>query len=151
MAPQAQLEGLLATLNQAQAGPEAKGNGKEVAEKVDVGKVAEKVVKNVSPSSASENGRGSLRNKGWARSRARRRASGSLSDIVMGPDFQLFNYLHSFGGDIKLTYVSSPVSALKFTPGFHHSQTTPTCLIRLRIKHMTISPSDSAPSETAPN
>jgi hypothetical protein len=73
IAPQAQLEGLLATLNQAQAGPEAKGKGKEVAEKVDVGKVAEKVVKNVSPCSASENGRGSLGNKGWVRSRARHR------------------------------------------------------------------------------
>lgn len=42
IAPQAQLEGLLATLDQGD-----KGKGKEVAERVDVGKVAEKVVKNV--------------------------------------------------------------------------------------------------------
>lgn len=45
IAPQAQLEGLLATLEQGD-----KGKGKEVAERVDVGKVAEKVVKNVSHS-----------------------------------------------------------------------------------------------------
>lgn len=42
IAPQAQLEGLLTTLDQGD-----KGKGKEVAERVDVGKVAEKVVKNV--------------------------------------------------------------------------------------------------------
>lgn len=44
IAPQAQLEGLLATL-----GSGDKGKGKEVAERVDAGKVAEKVVKNVRP------------------------------------------------------------------------------------------------------
>ena len=42
IAPQAQLESLLTTLEQGD-----KGKGKEVAERVDVGKVAEKVVKNV--------------------------------------------------------------------------------------------------------
>ncbi|KAK1920899.1 hypothetical protein DB88DRAFT_519567 [Papiliotrema laurentii] len=54
IAPLPQLEAL-----QAQISPE--GKGKEVAQRVEVGKVAEKVVKN------------------------------------------LFNYLHSFGGDVKLT------------------------------------------------
>lgn len=49
IAPQAQLEGLLATLETGD-----KGKGKEVAVKVDVGKVAEKVVKNVRPFLASE-------------------------------------------------------------------------------------------------
>jgi hypothetical protein len=139
------LEGLLATLNQSQAGPEGKGKGKEVAEKVDVGKVAEKVVKNVSPSSASDKGGGSLGKKGLADLGLGVGASGLLSDIDMVTDFQLFNYLHSFGGDIKLTYVSSPVSALKFTPGFDHLQPTPTC------QHMIIPPPDFAPNETAPD
>lgn len=57
IAPQAQLESLLATLEQGD-----KGKGKEVAAKVDVGKVAEKVVKNVrrrSIPSRTESGTGS--------------------------------------------------------------------------------------------
>lgn len=139
------MEGLLATLNQSQAGPEGKGKGKEVAEKVDVGKVAEKVVKNVSPSSASDKGGGSFGNKCWADLGLGVGTSGSLSDIDMGTDLQLFNYLHSFGGDIKLTYVSFSVSALKFTPGCHHLQPTPTC------QHMINPPPDFAPSGAAPN
>lgn len=104
----------MATLNQSQAGftGDGKGKGKEVAEKVDVGKVAEKVVKNVSSSSASDKGGGSLGNKGRADLGLGVGASGSLSDIDIGTDLQLFNYLHSFGGDIKLTYVLFQLSSL---------------------------------------
>lgn len=45
IAPLAQLEGLLASI---EGGSGDKGKGKEVAGKVEVGKIAEKVVKNVS-------------------------------------------------------------------------------------------------------
>jgi len=64
ISPVAQLEGLVATLGAGGVGTVGivdKGKGRELAEKVDVGRVAEKVVKN------------------------------------------LFNYLHSFGGEVKLT------------------------------------------------
>jgi hypothetical protein len=47
IAPLPQLEALLVSLGQGQEGD--KGKGKEVAGRVDVGKVAEKVVKNVRP------------------------------------------------------------------------------------------------------
>lgn len=75
IAPQAQLESLLAALEGGD-----KGKGKEVAGKVDVGKVAEKVVKNVSLGAPED----------------------PCHDIGK-TDGQLFNYLHSFGGDVKLT------------------------------------------------
>ena len=60
---------------------EDKGKGKEVVRNTDVGMVAEKIVKNVRDHPVF----------------IRRRQHE-----------QLFNYLHSFGGEIKLTYVSDP-------------------------------------------
>jgi hypothetical protein len=78
IAPLPQLEALLASLGQGQEGD--KGKGKEVAGKVDVGKVAEKVVKNV-----------------------RHNLSYPCANDRVVADEQLFNYLHSFGGDVKLT------------------------------------------------
>jgi hypothetical protein len=57
IAPLAQLEPLLAQLNGGLTiSGEAKGKGKEIAEKVDVSKVAEKVVKNVSGPRKSSRG-----------------------------------------------------------------------------------------------
>jgi hypothetical protein len=52
IAPLAQLEGLAASLGGGE------GKGKEVAGKVDVGKVAEKVVKNVRPPTSKVDRRG---------------------------------------------------------------------------------------------
>ena len=73
IAPQAQIEDIAARV-----GSTAEGKGKEVAGRVDVGKVAEKVVKNV-----------------------RRYTASKRAVIDHG---QLFNYLHSFGGgEVALT------------------------------------------------
>ena len=76
IAPLSQLEAL-----QAQISGGGDGKGKEVAAKVEVGKVAEKIVRNVGA---------------WAQ-------RDGMDPLISCADSQLFNYLHSFGGEVKLT------------------------------------------------
>lgn len=77
IAPLSQLEAL-----QAQISGGGDGKGKEVAAKVEVGKVAEKIVRNVGA---------------WAQ------CDRMHDPLIAWADSQLFNYLHSFGGEVKLT------------------------------------------------